>query len=212
MPKKRPGKYLPHRDRFTEKRYLPYVIAIGQAALAWNALHERLALLFCNVMGGGWVDRPFGVWFSAQYDRPRRAMLRAAVDTTTAKDQHQFPKLLNDVKWILNEADKLEDIRNNVIHAPLFSIRDSVEAKAMNLPLVWADTLFGNPRAKNIEDRVLLLEFRWLRDMALCLRDFTSLVEEAATDPKRPWPGRPSPPIRPQKRTPQTPQHRGLKK
>ena len=189
MAPRRKGEHLPHWDRFTEKRYLPYVIAIGQANLAWNSLHDRFALLFCNVMGGGWVNRPLGVWFSSQFDRPRRAMLRAAIETVTANDEHLFPKMVKDLKWLLNEADELENIRNDVIHAPLFSITDSPEARAMGLPLVWPDSLFGNPRAKNLEGRELLKEFRWLRDKALCLRDFTTLAEVALTDPKRPWPG-----------------------
>jgi hypothetical protein len=88
------------RHRFTERAYRPYVIAIGQLALAWSDLHERLATMFWIFTGGGFTDRPTAMWNSSNFDRPRRAMLQAVVSTIPQSEQDKFPKLIEDMNWV----------------------------------------------------------------------------------------------------------------
>jgi hypothetical protein len=181
-------------DRFTEPEFRPYVTAIGQAALAWNDLHERLALLFCSIMGGGWIDRPMGVWFSSQFDRPRRAMLRSAAETATGDEIGRHPTLVDDLVWVITQTDKLEDERNNMVHAPLYRVRPA--RYMFGLSGVMPNTMLGNTRAKRLDKSDILFEFRRIRDTALVLRDFASAMDVALTRERVPWPERPSLPAR----------------
>lgn len=43
---KRPRAKLVRGERFTDRIFKPYVTAIGELALAWNDLHEKLGWLF----------------------------------------------------------------------------------------------------------------------------------------------------------------------
>ena len=96
------------KHRFTEKGFLPYVTAIGQLALAWNDLHEKLGMMFVVLMGGGWVSLPGAIWQSSHYDRPKRAMLKAAILNQTEDFQARFPRLKDDLIWILNQKNLLK--------------------------------------------------------------------------------------------------------
>jgi hypothetical protein len=51
MSKRPHGEWAPSVP-YTHKAFRPYVIALGQLTLAWNDLHETLAIVFCSVMGG----------------------------------------------------------------------------------------------------------------------------------------------------------------
>jgi hypothetical protein len=46
------------------------------------------------------------------------AALKAQVDL-----DRPHPKMSNDVIWICQQADKLEDLRNDAIHSPLWGAR-----------------------------------------------------------------------------------------
>ena len=39
------------RTNLSRTEFRPYATALGQIALAWNGLHERLAFLFCMANG-----------------------------------------------------------------------------------------------------------------------------------------------------------------
>ena len=50
-------------ETFAGRNYEPYALAIGQLTLAWNDLHEDLALLFCesarerqSLSGNGYLE------------------------------------------------------------------------------------------------------------------------------------------------------------
>ena len=53
MSKRPHGQWAPSVP-YTHAIFRPYVTALGQLALAWNDLHETLAMLFLSVMGGGY--------------------------------------------------------------------------------------------------------------------------------------------------------------
>jgi hypothetical protein len=107
------------RPRFTEAHFQPYVKAIGQLLLAWNDLHERLGNLFVMAMGAGWVDRPLAVWHSSVRDLAKRQMLKAAVSHLTDSEVEHWPKLVEEILWILKVANSLEGLRDDSAHTPL---------------------------------------------------------------------------------------------
>jgi len=82
MPKGRQHRgWTPQNAEFRVPAFDPYALAIGRLALAWNNLHERLAALFWTILGAGVMNQPIAIWKSANFDRPRREMLKAAAMT-----------------------------------------------------------------------------------------------------------------------------------
>src|SRR5258705_7357991 len=103
----------------THKSFRPYVTAIGQAAVAWNGLHEALRDIF-------WVlsdnDKPTSsaTWYAIRSDRSQRSMIRAIakVDKETGEISEAIFKR---IEWLLGECETLANKRDEVIHAPLIS-------------------------------------------------------------------------------------------
>jgi hypothetical protein len=56
-------------------------LALGQLTLTWNDLHESLALVFCSVMGGGYVGHFLAILHAIKVDRAQRDILLAAVNS-----------------------------------------------------------------------------------------------------------------------------------
>ena len=149
------------------------------------------------------IQRWAGIWSSAAYDRPKRAMLKALMNPIIAADFHQFPKLVADVSWILGEADKIEEIRNNAVHAPLIWIGDHPAIAALAAELespVIPNVILGNKRALLVSRPGMrggpIKEYRWGKDASLVLRDFTVTIGVAMTVEGAPWPDRPQLPNR----------------
>lgn len=194
--------WTPTLNKFTEDVFAPYVSLIGQVALAWNDLHERLALIFWAVMGGGFKDKPIGIWNSQGFDRARRQLLKAAVNGSSPRDLHPFPKLKIDVIDMVNELDNnLEQRRNDIVHSPLHAVPNYLGVITGVLEPVMSDSMLDNQRALNIWERDISKDFAWCRDTILLWRDFASGIERALTVEGATWPDRPSLPPRPPKRT-----------
>jgi len=193
----------PRFATFAEARYRPYVVAVGQVALAWNDLYKVLAVFFI-VLHGETVpsDVPLAVWNSSKSDRAQREMLAAAAKTfLTLPDMLAlYPTGAADVKWLADRIGEVEEARNNAVHSPL-----AVEGRGQRI-MVVPDTSTGHGRAKNLEvkmtKRELLAEFRLCRDTACVLRDhawrmYATLCGEG------PWPDRPQLPNRGGRSSPQ---------
>jgi hypothetical protein len=175
---------------YTDKAYLPHATALGQLALAWNGLHEMLCVLFCSVMGGGFVNQPLAIWHALKVDRAQRDILLAALENHT---RDAYPtKFETDIKWICDRADALEDARNDALHSPLWA-QERGPQNTVVAPYVG----LGHVRAKKLLLKDLLAEFRWCRDAAILLADFASEVDRSLSDYTRPWPQRPAWPVRP---------------
>jgi hypothetical protein len=89
-----------------------YCVAVGLVVYEWNDLHEKLARLFALVRGG---DRreTLAEWYAIRSDTRQREKLRCAMTETTP---HRWKKSLrapDDLKWLLDRADKLASDRNN---------------------------------------------------------------------------------------------------
>ncbi len=198
-----------YSQRYTSDEFRPYVTAIGQVALAWNDLQESLKGLFWTILSpfpvaGDRVDyTPLWVWSSIKSDRSQRDMLMAA----SQKSQRDWnrPSARDDIKWILDRAESLEQSRNDAIHSPLFSAKKSlwgIQADASKRESVAPAYWLFNPRAVSLAKRDTLLgEFRFCRDTAIVLSDYAQAVDGALVNQNRPWPERPKLPNRGQKRS-----------
>jgi hypothetical protein len=58
--------------RFESRQFKPYAAAIGQFVLAWNDLHETLALLYWTLLGN---DKVLDRWNEARLDDRKRALI-----------------------------------------------------------------------------------------------------------------------------------------
>ena len=107
----------------THPAFRPYVVALGQLTLAWNELHEAMALLFCSVMGGGYANQFLAVWHSINSDRNQRAVLVAAAenDINRPASDMRHKEVVEKIKWICGQANTLEDLRNDSLHSPLIA-------------------------------------------------------------------------------------------
>lgn len=188
-------------ETFTGRNYQPYALAIGQLTMAWNDLHEDLALLFIELLANGRAYPAADIWNSSPNDRPKRAMLKAVIATDWDDFGSRFPKLASDLTWLLREADKLEDLRNDAVHSPLiyYGHDNAFAVYSGKAGRVLPSVVFGNRRALKLEKKDLLSEFRWCRDAAVILRDFAGSMYSAVAA-RKPWPQRPSLPNRGQKK------------
>jgi hypothetical protein len=178
----------------THPAFGPYVVALGQLTLAWNELHESLALLFCTVMGGGYVNQFLAVWHAVNSDRNQRAILKAAVESDVNRPDldARHKNLVEDIRWLCGQANTLEDLRNDALHSPLWGFQRKMD-EVVVMPIVG----LGHVRAKKLWDKNNLLgDFRWCRDMARLLTAYARSLDRALTDCKQSWPDRPKPPER----------------
>jgi hypothetical protein len=193
-------------QRYTSAEFKPYVVALGQLALAWNDLQESLAALFWTLANpppqpGDRVNYiPLRIWASIKSDRIQREILRTVINhsqTNWGRD-----RMTKDLIWLIDKANSLEDSRNDAVHSPLFSVDKSLYETGPE-KIAPARRLF-NPRASKLSERSnLLKEFRYCRDAAIKLADYAQLIDRALVNPGRTWPDKPSLPIRPPRKAPQ---------
>jgi hypothetical protein len=197
---------------FQEKKFRPYAQRIGQVTMAFNDLHEKLGELYCSVVGGPW-ERAAAVWSSNMIDRAKRNMLLAAVTKLTEDETSHYPTLFEDVKWLLDASERLEDRRNNAVHAPLvwtrwFSLAGIIDS-AMGKPdkvidgVIQPNVSLFNARAAKLLPKAhdLLQEFRLCHATALLLRNFAFELALAIGGPEHfAWPDKPKLPTEKPKR------------
>jgi hypothetical protein len=177
---------------YSHNAFRPYVAAIGQLSLAWNAYHEEMSLLFCTIMGSGFANQYLAVWHAVRSDRDLRAVLRAAAiscrEVVETKSE-VGKRLVSDVTWVTNQGDSIEETRNNVLHSPLWGY-----GTGLVMPLIG----LGHERALKLakSKRGLLAEFRWCRDAAITLSGFVKDLDKHLSGRRQTWPDRPPLPNR----------------
>jgi hypothetical protein len=189
-------------QRYTSAEFKPYVVALGQLALAWNDLQESLAGLFwsLNLAGppeaGDTVNYlPLRIWHSIKSDRSQRDMLKALINNLQV--DWGRPSLDDDVNFAIERARALEGARNDAIHSPLFSVDKTLYGVTFGTEKVAPASWQFNPKAISLAKRDnLLSEFRYCRDAAITLSDYVREIDAALINRQRPWPGRPSLPTR----------------
>ena len=94
-----------------------YCVAVGLVVYEWNDLHEKLARLFALIREGD-RQETLTEWYAIRSDTGQREKLRCAITKTTSGRWKKSPRAPDDLKWLLDRADKLASDRNNAIHAP----------------------------------------------------------------------------------------------
>ncbi len=196
--RRKPKNPYPWVHSFNERKFEPYIRTIGQATLLWNDLHEHFGHLYCIAIGGGIVNAHFRVWNSLVNDRAKRGILLAAAEWTfcdgTFEQTDLDKKCFEAIRWLCTESQKVEDDRNNVIHAPLQKDR---------FGQVMPASLFGNKRAKNLENKHLIEEYQRLRDTTRLLRNYAAAVHDPMCGKRVAWPNTPRLPDRAATKIPQ---------
>jgi hypothetical protein len=170
----------------TKKAFEAYVAAVGKVAYEWNTLHERLGVLFVAVTG---MERnvALSIWYSVRSDLAQREMLKAAFFATNPQRSEKLPKAPDDLKWLLDRAQEVANARNDAVHAPCSLY---VSGSGSEMGAAFFD---GNPRAKNLGGKDLLVEFAWCESFARTLSFFTERLANAIAFPDRfEWPERPN--------------------
>lgn len=103
--------------RETHEAIEAYCVAVGLVVYEWNDLHERLGRLFAVVREGG-RQKTLTEWYAVRSDTRQREELRRAITEMTPDRWKKSPRALDDLKWLLDRADKLASDRNDAIHAP----------------------------------------------------------------------------------------------
>lgn len=179
-----------------------YLHELALVVIAWNELHLELSQLFCVVAGIPDMAIGLRIWHSTDSDRAQRKLLREAIagdlkyprrvkeKGTTFSDRAK-----KDIKYILDEVDKMSGLRNNAIHSPYLFAIDGKTIKMESFDF------FMSPRAKELSGKDLLVEFKWQRQTANALSGFAQRVRLALyLVPEPEWPSRPTPLARKDKR------------
>src|SRR6202035_1074742 len=167
----------------------PYAQEIGHVTLAWNSLHENLALLFWFAMGHG--PMPHVIWNKLSLDRLQRDILK------TITEAGAFSSLRNgfgdDVLWLIKATDGIADARNIAVHAPLTTLTDL----ASGLTTVAPQDFFRNKRARRLKGRDIIRDLEWCAECIDMLNLFAADRVKTMGGAPDPWPGRPSLPPQP---------------
>lgn len=156
------------RQDFREEDFYPYAKALGELALVWNDLNVTLSSIFWTVtrIPNGLIAN--AIWNSIKSDRSQRDMIDAIVSLDAAGQIVKGP-VRKELKWILGEITRLEDIRNDALHSPFLKISDGSISAWYHL---------GNKRAKKLAGKDIILEFNVFYDHAVALRDYAEAVRE----------------------------------
>jgi hypothetical protein len=163
------------QETYQEEEYQPLALALGQVALAWNDSHGHFGFVFETLMAPRQDTGTAQIWHSLAQDRALRQMLKAAIIFKHPAIRQSFPTALDDVCWMINQAEALEDARNDIVHSPVMRLPGK-----QGEPVVVRPWNSGQYRATKLGKRPdLLLEFLWCRDTALTLRDYASSMDIA---------------------------------
>ena len=81
-----------------------------------------LGALFSTVAVGAFSDDGFAIWYSSNFDELRREMLKAAMSRPPDGIDLRRADLIEKIEWMLLECDKLEERRNNIMHATMMFV------------------------------------------------------------------------------------------
>jgi hypothetical protein len=186
----KPSKGVALFEREMQQAYEKHATALGEVVFHWNDLQERFAELFCFVSGTTQAIG-FAIWYALTSDRTQRELLKVALEASQIdpdfwKGREQA---VADIEWLLKEALKLANRRNDAIHAP-YDMSLSLGPK-QKLIVVRPSYWQGNPRAKALEKKDLASEFEWYAATAQTLARFARALIAHLEMPGPNWPERP---------------------
>jgi len=178
----------------------PYVTALGELVVEWNAMTDDFGVLFASIMfpNEPMPQKVLSAWHSIRNDLTQRKKLRAAAEAHLTELDDRFPKAGEDIEWLMTQADKLSKKRNDAIHAPLTFLRNDKGEPVSIVP----SEFFGNLRAVSLGKKDdLLTEYKWYAATAEILKYFARQITASIQFQNRAWPDRPQLPTRGQKST-----------
>lgn len=171
-----------------EEAYAAYALALGTVVHSSNSFHETLARLYWHLVGGD-LRTSNAVWHSSQNDRAQRQMLRAALGS---KPEHlwerRLPNARKDLEWLITQAEKASNQRNDAVHAPCLFSFEAREVVAIPFSL--------NQRALNLRNKKLIKEFELYSGVFGMLNTFALQASMALGSNGASWPDRPHLPAR----------------
>lgn len=176
---------------FNARYFNSYTKAVGELILAWNDFHIVLSMLFATVIKIPNRIVPNTIWNFLETDRRQRDLLKVLVELSVLN--YNIPKnLKKEIIWVLDEAQKVENARNNFAHSPIY-----IEAPGEFMP--WYH--MGNRRAGNLKGRDLLKEARMYYRRLIKIREYAEKLTDTldrtqARHPNVKLPKRPSLPNR----------------
>lgn len=154
---------------YKDRRFLPYAIALGRVALAWNALHQVLAHVLIYMLRAPSGLAVMAAYSSLKVDRAQRDLIKAAL-----KEAPVTPRAREEIAWLIDQANSLADLRNDAAHAP-FSLTHDPDGVLRVLPF----THLGNPRAKNLYGKDVLKQLTWFYETAIILTNHANELAAA---------------------------------
>jgi hypothetical protein len=143
------------------------------------------------------------LWGHISGDRQKRVLIEELADLLGKERKAALPLLKDDLQFLARWGHKLEDKRNNVIHAPVDLIRNALAA-SMPDPIPYGAIVAAslNARGKKLEGpsrrrgRELLAAVRLYRDYATVLASYARALRNAwqaiERGRRRAWPKRPN--------------------
>jgi hypothetical protein len=177
-------------DADEEKAFREHAIEIGHLARSWNRLHDNLGEIFSQIVSPQYPFVSLRIWHSIMSDRTQREMLKIAYQTKGALDTKRFPQAEDSLKWLIGEAQKLADRRNDAIHAPF---RVGIQVFNDFKIIVEPDTGHENPRAKKLEGKDVLSELKFYRASSDTLLEYSTAISRSFFL-DAPWPQKPTMP------------------
>lgn len=172
-----------------------YCLALGKVAHAWNYLHEKFAGLFAVVSA---TDHEIAeaIWHAVKNERSQRDMLLEAAKACVRLNKWpETPAAYEEIKWLVDRANGIGDLRNTVIHAPCSLYIGGGENGGHEMGAAFFN---GNHQAKKLAGRRVLREFEWCERATETLSRYVPEVHTGIAFPGRyPWPTRPVMPPKP---------------
>lgn len=174
------------RRDYTAEKFDPFARSLGRVTLAWNSLHTELFGIFWAASGYANGLIPGAIWNALKVDRAQRDILK---DLTTSKAHgiSLSKKVRGKINWILDNANELENIRNDLIHTTF----------AIDRGAPFALHLGQHKRGLSFEGRNPQAEADWIFERTMLLSIYAQELSEVIRRRDETLPKQPSLPTRP---------------
>lgn len=168
------------RRNYADKKFDQFANSIGRVALAWNSLHTELFDLFWAVFGISNGMIPGVIWHALKVDRAQREILKDFVKSNAIGIKIS-KELRGEINWLIDQTDKLEDTRNDLIHTT-FGIYEGTP---------FALHLGQHKRGLKFEGRDIQADADWLFSQLTLLSCYAEKLINLAHKPGQMLPQRP---------------------
>ncbi len=152
-------------DEEAEKILEPCALELGKLVFAYNRMQDKLGKLYWAALGKDKGREAEEKWYSIPSDGAQRKMLKDVAASVA------WPAMIQEeIGWLLDEAGKMGQKRNDAMHASYVMLTNEEGTKTVS------DPFSGNKRAKNMAGKNLIKEFRWYRVCAEVLAQYAVMM------------------------------------